>query len=917
MSQNTPVPRLDLAPKLRRPLSLLNPLDYLRLLYWVFYFPQALRWYVDTFGGGYISPKEMKWQKLWELISQNSVKRKLLFQGLVLTVITPLIICLFFQIIGISINWSFLALGVVIGLVTGLVSTTELGLPLSLALGVAGGIVLGISGGFITLILGVTAFGLVLGFAFNLLSILFKGFSLIVSTVLAFGVVINIFIFIVLSFIYTPETGIITSLWFNIGLGFGLLRPEVWLIGLLVEFKIINTDFYFFARITLIPLSQLGKHLQDSLQRDWETGLHNGNQLLTYSLQFIIVVQAINSVITKISSDQIIWYISKIADISIFRNVLRFISASLYKGLILFFWRSLILFFRLIYIFFSSWFILGLSKYLSFSLQQKFESNIDARIDNLTLPKQFQIICRLNTPARATAAGFWYIYDKEPAKALEAFTVVRSALYGEEMYTLAQTLTIFHEAKEIKSIAALQIPTFPQETLLRPITWQALNSLKRVAEDVKFIDRGVSRAARSFALNRALGELTNILNTSATLPEAERDLIIDITKNWQEQLLQIAGEVGEVTITKPVTNPYIVGDPVLGHRFVGREDIMRELEEIWMTENQIQSVVIYGHRRMGKTSVLLNIVNRLGAGIQVAYVNMLKSADAPQGVGEVLMAMCDEISQAVKISPPNDDDLLKLPYRTFERFLKQVIANLQGGLIIAIDEFEKIEDLINSGKIPNDFMGYLRGLVQMSPKVGFAFAGLHTLEEMSADYFHPFFGSLINIRVGFQNRAATRQILANPDEDFLLDYTPEALNLIYDLTHGQPYLVQLFGFQLVRNYNDSVFEQGRKRDHIFTVEDVEAIINDSEFFQRGRYYFDGVWTQAADGVPGQQIIIRTLAPHPQGLGLDVLAESTGLNSKNLEDALNILQRHDVVEESQGNWRIIVEMFRRWVLRLSE
>jgi hypothetical protein len=32
MNQNSPVPRLDLAPKLCRPLSLWNPLDYLRLL---------------------------------------------------------------------------------------------------------------------------------------------------------------------------------------------------------------------------------------------------------------------------------------------------------------------------------------------------------------------------------------------------------------------------------------------------------------------------------------------------------------------------------------------------------------------------------------------------------------------------------------------------------------------------------------------------------------------------------------------------------------------------------------------------------------------------------------------------------------------------------------------------------------------
>ena len=61
------VPKLDLAPKIKRPLSLWNPLDYLLLLYWVFYFPQALRWYVDSFGEGYIPPKFTNGGKRWKI----------------------------------------------------------------------------------------------------------------------------------------------------------------------------------------------------------------------------------------------------------------------------------------------------------------------------------------------------------------------------------------------------------------------------------------------------------------------------------------------------------------------------------------------------------------------------------------------------------------------------------------------------------------------------------------------------------------------------------------------------------------------------------------------------------------------------------------------------------------------------------
>ncbi|MGB7711265.1 MAG: AAA family ATPase, partial [Microcoleus sp.] len=500
------------------------------------------------------------------------------------------------------------------------------------------------------------------------------------------------------------------------------------------------------------------------------------------------------------------------------------------------------------------------------------------------------------------------------AQAFEAFQKVFALPYGKEMLALADNLRLLNDSTSIPLIAEVQLFAVPNEPLLRPSTWQAIASLSRVVEDVKVVQRSVSRSVRAIALNRALGEIKNLLETADTLPKPERQLIINIARAWKEDLLQIASEQRQDSIAEPVRNPYVVGDPVQGKLFVGRKDIIRQLEELWVaTGNQLQSVVLYGHRRMGKTSILLNVANSLGSQVKVAYVNLLLVGDSPQGVGEVLMAISDKISDAVNIPPPADADLLNLPYRTFERYLKQVEANLsETGLIIALDEFEKIEKLIEKGKIDSDFMEVLRGMVQMSPKIAFALAGLHTLDEMTGDYSHPFFASFINIKVSFMESAATRQILANPHEDFPLDYAPEALSAIYSWTNGQAYLVQLVGFQLVRRYNEQVFEMGNSRDPVFTVEDVIAVINDHEFFQRGRYYFDGVWGQAARGAPGQQEVLRAIAPHREGLDINTLAEITGMNETNLQQALNSLIRHDVVWEIDGKWSIIVQLFRVWV-----
>jgi len=928
MSQHRPVPRLDLAPKLKRPLSLWNPLDYLRLLYWVFYFPQALRCYLNTFGNKSIPEGKMSLHKGLKWLSLNPIERQLILQGLALTVIIPLGVGVIFRARGFSVNWSVVLGGFFFGLVSGLVGGVTVGKKFGVEPGIASGVSSGVAfnvglrviqdllGGVVAdVAVGVASstvgfvgkesaiyvangvesavvFGVASGIASGVASGWISGMVVLDTLSIAWSLLIGLGVLFgfALSLKFGGTFGVVAVLTFS-GMFYAafivaILRLDNWLFGLLIALRLPHR-YSHLAHVTLLPIPFLSCQLKNWLRQDWQTGLHNVRELLAFTLQFIPVIQAINQVLAEMPSEQVILRVAELTEYSYDGTLVRFAS------------------------------------------------------EKLTILTDNDFKPRLDTPARAVAAGFWYLqepfwgmragekivpnsYDKNLQKAITAFSLVHSIPYREEMLALTQTLAVFNEAFDLAAIAFVQAPKPPQKPLLYPATWETIARLHGVVQDAQIVVRSLSRSARAFALGRALGELTDILNKANTLPRVGQRRIEYIALIWQQALLQVAGEVGEISITKPVTNPYVVGDPVEGNLFVGREDVLRQLEELWVMGHKLQSVVLYGHRRMGKTSILLNAVNCSGSGVNVAYVNLLRLGDSPQGVGEVLMAITDAISDAVGCTPPSDTDLLNLPYRTFERYLKQVEAHLSGGLIVALDEFEKIEELIEAEKIPKDFMGYLRGLVQMSSKVAFAFAGLHTLEEMTADYFQPFFASVIPIHVGFLQPGATRQILATPEEEFPLYYTPEALDQIYALTAGQPYLVQLVGFQLVRRYNDYVFEQGRPRDPVFTVEDVEAVINDPEFFKRGRYYFDGVWGQAARGASMQQAILKALAPHPQGLSIDELRtqfnEIVGathvspLPEETLHEALKALTRHDVIKEKEGCWQIIVELFRRWVLQ---
>jgi len=912
--KNNSIPRLDLSPQLKRPLSLWNPFDYLRLLYWVFFFPQSLLFYENKYGETESFKEKKNWRRKLELIFHNKNQIKLCLQGLILIVFSPFFLWAISQNSSVNISWIYVLFNLLFSVcLFGVAFAIKFGVSIGVGVGVAVSITMNmvamlinnttsnfvvmfvVSVGFgvgisviSSLIVGVidAVFGFVVGVAFGvaftfgfIFGVAAGVYSLVVGFT-RFGIVVSIG-----SVVASGVLGLIISVVLGVVISVASLRPENWIIGVLPNLILIQSRSWLFPRISSIPLPLLTTHLEVSLNKEWEQGLENINQILQYSVQFFPAIRAINRALQKIPEEQLIYRISQLSEQIVDWNIVKFLSSSLVQEI-------------------QTNFIKGLSisihELLFFWTRSNHEVDVPA------------IDTRLDTPSRAVAAGFWHLHEKEPERATEAFSRVRSLQYGEEMFILAQTIAQFKAATEPETIAAIQVSAFPLEHCLRPVTWDIMNNLCCVVEDTKLVLAATSKSARSFALNRAIGQLRTIQDTADTLPQAERGLIIDIAQTWKQALEQISQDVGNISITEPVQNPHVIGDPVVGNLFIGREDIMRQLEELWVMSSQLQSVVLYGHRRMGKTSILLNIANRLGSEVQVVYVNLKSLGMLSEGMGEVFLAISDEISDSLNVSILNEEEFFKHPSITFKRYLKKVIKHLDTtGLIIALDEFETIEESIQVGQLPINFMGVLRGFVQMSPQVAFALAGLHTLEEKMSDYFQPFFGSVHTISVGFLTAAATAQILDNPDPDFPLSYQPEAHEKIYNLTYGQPYLVQLIGFYLVRRYNDQMFEQGNARDPVFTVEDVDAVINGT-FFQNGRYYFTGVWGQAAEGAPHQQDVLKVLASYPEGCDRTTLQQTTGLDETPLNDALETLSRHDVIIEAEGNIRIAVELFRMWV-----
>ena len=192
--------------------------------------------------------------------------------------------------------------------------------------------------------------------------------------------------------------------------------------------------------------------------------------------------------------------------------------------------------------------------------------------------------------------------------------------------------------------------------------------------------------------------------------------------------------------------------------------------------------------------------------------------------------------------------LTKSPGNTFRKFLKSILkAQSDRHIIIALDEYEILDYWLRAGKLSQDFIEILTSWIQLDERLAFVLAGWHNLEEMGDNWKNPVYGKFIPKPVKFLSQSATYQLLREPNENFTLGYETATLKSIYELTHGQPYLVNLLGFHLVEHYNEEKFLRGHnQRQELLTSIDLDTILANKFFPQVGNY-FHGLWEQAQDG----------------------------------------------------------------------
>jgi hypothetical protein len=385
------------------------------------------------------------------------------------------------------------------------------------------------------------------------------------------------------------------------------------------------------------------------------------------------------------------------------------------------------------------------------------------------------------------------------------------------------------------------------------------------------------------------------------LPGENTERLQPALTQWRTLIGNAAHTLGEVARERAeIENPYVIGVPLTAEQavFIGRSEVSAEITRAILSP-QSPPLLLYGQRRMGKTSLLNNLSQILPTRILPLFVDLQGPASYASDISGLLAgiskAMVDSAfrSRGVRIPTLPREALQTNPFASFDQWLDSVEAAVNDSvLLLALDEFETLELSLERHSFDEAaVLGLLRHVIQHRRRFRVLVAASHSAEEFGC--ISSYLINLQMVRLGFLNEREIRQLVEHPLRDFALIYSAEATQRVIDLTRGHPHLLQLLCHEIVSLKNEQTIEL--RCDAL--VQDVEAAAD--RVLQRGSLFF-------------LDIAQNQLSRDARLLAMRI---ARGSHGPDLEaDGLDMLLRRDILEADDQGYRFQVELIRRWFAR---
>lgn len=406
-----------------------------------------------------------------------------------------------------------------------------------------------------------------------------------------------------------------------------------------------------------------------------------------------------------------------------------------------------------------------------------------------------------------------------------------------------------------------------------------------------------------------------------TLIEFESDLMLresssdsryaPIAQRWSElvedRLSELDKSVGQ---QEEIDNPYIVGPPLTVQQeiFVGRGELSVQIERLILDPRR-SSILLYGQRRMGKTSLLNNLGKMLPSSIVPLFVNLQRSASTETHEG-----LFYDIARAISESARQQRDV-ELPTFTRETFnidpfshFLEWLDNVEKVLgsrtaLLMFDEFEILDKAFAQQRFDtNRVLGIIRDIIQHRSSFKILISGSHTLKE-----FRQWASYLINLQVTkitYLKEHEAIQLIERPVRHFPLSYSKEASQYVFYLTRGHPYLVQLICFEIVAKKNT----QSLDARWSVSIEDVKDVIPVA--LESGDMFFADIAQYLQHVNHTAHILAHKIAVLGEGKLFRPTDCAVGVVD-DIDAALSVLEQRELIEHLVDGYRFQVELIRKW------
>jgi hypothetical protein len=497
--------------------------------------------------------------------------------------------------------------------------------------------------------------------------------------------------------------------------------------------------------------------------------------------------------------------------------------------------------------------------------------------------------------------------NPEEAKAAIEYLATTHQRWAVQAVQIEYDAQMLERCRDINSIAEIspRLEIQGSESSVNRI----LGIFKRTSEDTH---KGLNQST-NYNQRLVLKSITDRLE--AQIPELTRSdnkyapRFYPIAQSWRDIICKYIAELAQQTeLLQEIDSPYILAVPLTQEQeiFAGRSDIGTRIEQL-ILDRRRPPLLLYGQRRMGKTSLLNNLEKLLPSSIIPLFVDLQgapsSASDYTGFLYNLARGMITSAKKQAVIFPPLARETLKDdPFTQFDEWLDEVeIALAENTALLMLDEFEVLDSAISRGRFDEqDVLGMLRHLIQHRPKFKLMLAGSHTIEE-----YQRWASYLINVQVvhiSYLKQNEARQLIERPIKDFTLRYEANAVERVLQITRCHPFLVQLLCVEMVAYKN----EQDPSIRRLATLSDVEAAI--PEALGTGAFFFADIQNNQVDST-GREIL-RLIAARGEG----VIVQQRRIERQfpqGWQDAVKLLLQRELIEEASGGYCFQIELIRRW------